>query len=112
MISPLCAPPAIPLLPCVSLQLFEETQEVCRNVPPQFAVYTPAGQRAGQHNKAAMPDMESLAALTTCHTAGKISGFSIGELADHFHADLQSKICSLDGKHQYLQDPVNDHSTI
>lgn len=41
MISPLCPPfSVISLLPRVSLQLFEETQEVCRNVPPQFAVYT------------------------------------------------------------------------
>lgn len=42
----------ISLLPCVSLQLFEETQEVCRNVPPQFAVYTArrTAHRPTQHS--------------------------------------------------------------
>lgn len=45
MISPLYSTPlsVISLLPCFSLQLFEETQEVCRNVHSQLAVYSPQG---------------------------------------------------------------------
>lgn len=70
----------ISLLPCVSLQLFEETQEVCRNVPPQFAVYTArrTAHRPTQHSyDARYEKKKTLRACIHLSTHCHIWGFSI-----------------------------------
>lgn len=67
----------ISLLPRFSLQLFEETQEVCRNVHPQFAVHSP--QDSVQTTTTELWCQMWTActhARTPRHTAGGISGFS------------------------------------
>lgn len=54
------------LLPCVSLQLFEETQEVCRNVPPPPtpSLHIPQNSEPGQDNRCgAVPEDEKPAWL-------------------------------------------------
>ena len=77
----------ISLLPCVSLQLFEETQEVCRNVPPQFAVYTArrTAHRPTQHSYDARYEKKNPACMhTLIHTLSYL-GFQHHSILRSFH---------------------------